>query len=104
MSDAKVKFEMLGGKDAQPGNEQQFSFSCPLYNRRCGPVIIAGRTKLKRDPQGQNGGVAQWDWNGNREIPTFSPSINCKGCWHGYIRKGRCVSASNIDEPEIGSR
>jgi hypothetical protein len=104
MSDAKVKFEMLGGEDALTGSEQQFSFNCPLHDRCCGPLIIAWRTNLKRDPQGKNGGVAQWGWDGNRETPTFSPSVNCKGCWHGHIRKGRCVSTSNADEPEINRR
>jgi hypothetical protein len=34
----------------------------------------------------------------NRDAPTFSPSIDCKGCWHGYIRNGRCVDTSGNDE------
>ena len=104
MSNAKVKFETLDGKDPQPGKEQQFSFNCPLYDRRCGPLIIAGRTELKHDPRGQNGGTAQWRWNSSLEKPTFNPSINCKGCWHGHIRDGRCVSTGNADEPEINRR
>lgn len=99
MSDAQVKFESLNAIEAAPGAEQAFSFACPLHNRRCGSLIIAGRTDLKRDPQGQNGGVAQWDWNGDRGAPTFTPSVNCKGCWHGYIRNGRCVDQSDADEP-----
>jgi hypothetical protein len=101
MSDAKVKFETLEFESAEPGQEQRFDFNCPLHDRRCGPIVIAGRTTLKRDPQGKNDGIAQWDWDGNRERPTFSPSINCGGCWHGYIRNGRCVSAGDVDEPDI---
>lgn len=101
MSDAKVTFETLGYENAEPGKEQRFDFNCPLYDRRCGSLVIAGRTTLKRDPQGQNGGVAQWDMSGSQQLPTFSPSINCKSCWHGYIRNGRCVSVSGTDEPEI---
>ena len=100
MSDAKVTFETLGYKDAQPGEEQRFSFRCPKKGRECGAMIIAGRTELKRDGQNQNGGIAQWDWDGNRETPTFTPSINCGSCWHGYIRAGRCVDTSGQDEPE----
>jgi hypothetical protein len=96
MSDAKVDFE-----PAAPGQEQRFDFNCPLHDRRCGALVIAGRTGLKRDPQGKNGGIAQWDWDGNRAQPTFRPSVNCGGCWHGYIENGRCVSVHRQDEPEI---
>lgn len=100
MSDAKVRFETLDFEEAPPGAEQRFGFRCPLRGHRCEGLVIAGRTALKRDPQGQNGGIAQWDWNGDRERPTFSPSINCGGCWHGYIENGRCVSVQKSDEPE----
>jgi Family of unknown function (DUF6527) len=37
---------------------------------------------------------------GEREQPTFTPSINCGHCgWHGYLRGGRCVDTSGVDEP-----
>lgn len=101
MSAAGVKFETLGYEPAEPGHEQRFDFKCPLYDRRCGAMVIAGRTDLKRDGQNQNGGIAQWDWNGDRDRPTFKPSVNCQGCWHGYIENGRCVSVQHTDEPEI---
>lgn len=101
MSDARVRFDSLDALDAAPGAEQTFSFQCPRHNRRCGVLVIAGRTDLKRDPQGQNGGVAQWDWDGNRERPTFTPSVNCQRCWHGYIRAGRCVDTQGNDEPDL---
>lgn len=31
-----------------------------------------------------------WKWNGNRENPTLTPSINCVGCcqWHGWLSQG----------------
>jgi len=93
MSDAKVQFQTEELEDAPPGKEALFSFCCPKTGRRCGDLFIAGRTTHKRDGQNQNGGIAQWDWDGNREAPTFSPSINCKGCWHGFIRNGQCVNA-----------
>jgi hypothetical protein len=101
MSDAKVKYETLEFETAEPGGEQRFDFNCPKYDRRCGSLVIAGRTNLPRNGQNEAGGIAQWGFDGNREHPTFTPSVNCKGCWHGYIRAGRCVSTSNIDEPEI---
>jgi hypothetical protein len=101
VSDAKVTFETLDYELAESGKEQRFDFNCPLHDRRCGALVIAGRTTLKRDPQGQNGGIAQWDWDGNRDAPTFSPSVNCGSCWHGYIRNGRTVDTQGNDQPDI---
>ena len=101
MSAANVKFDSFDDLNCAPGKEESFRFSCPIHKgRECGSLIIAGRTDLPRDGQNQNGGIAQWDWNGNRDAPTFTPSVNCKGCWHGYIRGGRCVSVAGQDEPE----
>lgn len=34
-----------------------------------------------------------WLWDGNREAPTISPSINIIGMWHGYIRNGKLETA-----------
>lgn len=43
-------------------------------------------------PGQKNGVGASWEWDGNREAPTISPSINCEGVrhcgWHGWIRNG----------------
>ena len=100
MSNADVKFDKLDEEYAPTGEEQRFWFKCPKYGHACGPLIISGRTNIKRDGQGLNGGRPQWDWDGNKEKPTFRPSINCNGCWHGYIRDGRCVNTSGQDEPE----
>lgn len=38
---------------------------------------------------------ASWQWNGNEEAPTLTPSINCVGgCgWHGFITQGRMSGA-----------
>ena len=105
MSAAAVTFQNLGGESAAPGNEQRFAFACPrVKNSRCSGLLIAGRTNLKRAGQNKNGGVAQWDWNGDRDKPTFTPSINCGGCWHGYIRAGRCVDVNGRDEPEPAAK
>ena len=102
MSDAKVTFGRLFEATDHPGQEQTFSFNCPRRKAgRCEGVIIKGRTTLKHDPNGKNGGVAQWTWDGNREVPPFVPSINCGTCgWHGYIERGRCVTTKKQDEPE----
>lgn len=100
MTAANVTFLSFDKEEGEAGWRQQFGFDCPKHKgRRCEGLTIAGTTDLKRDGQGQNGGIAQWDWNGDPDRPTFSPSINCKSCWHGYIRNGRCVNTSGQDEP-----
>ncbi len=101
MADARVTFETVDCDPAEPGQEAYFSFRCPRYDRLCGALPIAGRVPDKRDGQNKNGGIAQWDWDGNRDDPTFSPSVNCGNCWHGYIRAGRTVDCQGQDEPEI---
>ena len=102
MAEAKVQFEDINHDDAAPGAEAWFSFRCPKYDRFCGSLPIAGRHPgVKRDGQNQNGGSAMWDWDGKRDAPTFTPSVNCGKCWHGYIRNGRTVDCQNVDEPEI---
>ncbi len=106
MSDAKVRF--FDDESADPVSAEKattFSFQCPKHaGRRCGELHIHGRNpNLKHDPQGQNGGIAMWNFDGNAAAPTFSPSINCGGCWHGHIRNGRCVGTNDVDEPEPAS-
>jgi hypothetical protein len=101
MSNAHVHFLDKDKRPAKPGEEVTFSFHCPHFGQQCGRLLIAGRSpELRRDGQNDNGGRAMWDWNGDRDKPTFSPSINCVGCWHGYIEGGRCVSVAKADEPE----
>lgn len=91
MSDAKVRFDERH-HDQEGGPVDCFSFACPtVAGRRCFSLII-------RSPS--HGLRPSWEWDGNREAPTFSPSIDCKGCWHGYIRAGRCVTTAGQDEPE----
>jgi Family of unknown function (DUF6527) len=99
---ANVVFWTQDFDPAKSGEEQIFGFDCPKRkSSQCAGLVIAGRTDLKRDPNGKNGGTAQWDWDGNREAPTFMPSINCMSCWHGYIRNGRCVDTHGDDEPQL---
>lgn len=112
MSDARVEFQDIDCEPIGPDQKPvRFGFRCVGRNRgrdprlpvsMCEGLLIAGTTDIKRDPQGKNGGRPQWAWDGNREAPTFTPSINCeKHCgWHGYIRKGRCVDTQGVDEPE----
>lgn len=102
VSDARVTFSRLDSLHSDIGDEQTFSFNCPRRRGgRCEGLIIRSRTNLPHDPQGKNGGIAQWGWDENLETPTFHPSVNCGTCgWHGFIEKGRCVNAQKQDEPE----
>ena len=34
-----------------------------------------------------------WQWDGNKEAPTLSPSINVIGVWHGWLKNGTLVDA-----------
>jgi len=51
LSDAKVSFETLHHEPAEPGQEQRFSFNCPRFDRRCGALVIAGKTEARRPGQ-----------------------------------------------------
>lgn len=33
-----------------------------------------------------------WQWDGNEDKPTLTPSVNAEGIWHGWVRAGRLVS------------
>jgi hypothetical protein len=109
MSDAKVQFLTLGGEPCHESEKPaRFTFACVREaGDTCANLLIASGPHsdphgVKRDGQNQNGGRAQWDWDGNRESPTFAPSVNCASAcgWHGYVRNGRCVDCSGADEPE----
>lgn len=34
-----------------------------------------------------------WQWDGNEDTPTLSPSVLLHGTWHGYVRNGELVEA-----------
>ena len=63
-------------------------FTCMLPNgTTCSiplrPVPATGRPL--------NGGHS-WEWDGNTDKPTLTPSIKATGIWHGWVRAGRMVS------------
>jgi Family of unknown function (DUF6527) len=33
-----------------------------------------------------------WQWDGNEDKPTLTPSVHLPGRWHGWFRAGRMVS------------
>jgi hypothetical protein len=59
-------------------------FQCPRRPHRCAVAL-----RPNKQPNG-----ASWEWDGNREAPTLTPSISCGACgWHGWIRGGELVDA-----------
>lgn len=65
------------------------SFPCPGALGQSHPGT---RCLIPIRPQA-NGVNASWEWDGNRDAPTMSPSVNCANCWHGFIRAGQFVTA-----------
>jgi hypothetical protein len=61
-------------------------------------LVISGchrglcRVPLWQKPALDNGNTKRWQWDGNIEQPTITPSLNCNGqggCgWHVTITKG----------------
>lgn len=50
---------------------------------------------IKHDPQMGDVQHVVWQWDGNREAPTLTPSIlhHSHKEWHGYLREGKLVVA-----------
>lgn len=75
---------------------------CPRGRGWCSGLIIEGGPCYDTVFSKATGPANHmWAWNGNREKPTFTPSINClthnpqnpqelyAGCgWHGHITDG----------------
>lgn len=85
-----MKFEFLTAdyEDCPPDKAPtRFGFTCPKgkmggADGMCSGLIIRG------NPDGLAPPNATWEWNGNRDKPTFRPSINCAQCSHGWITDG----------------
>lgn len=58
----------------------RLTFLCPCGCGDVGGILVAGDES--RQPV--------WQWNGNEEAPTVTPSIRfMSGCqWHGYLTAG----------------
>lgn len=50
-----------------------------------------GSVSLKNDPDGETRDT--WDFNGNWESPTLTPSVLCHCKFHGFITEGKWISA-----------
>lgn len=67
----------------RPGVAAGIIFLCPCGCKDTGSVKFDVVPRVPGDDQ-------RWRWNGNREKPTLTPSINKTwGCrWHGYLTDG----------------
>jgi hypothetical protein len=75
-----------------PGATAHILFVCPK-GKRCG--VLLGPSPVGRE---HPDAACIWGWNGDRDKPTLTPSINCLaekdgkptgGCgWHGFITNG----------------
>ena len=61
-----------------------FGFSCPKRpDHMCTGLVLSSNPGRVIIPD------HTWGWNGDREKPTFWPSIDCKACSHGWIENGQ---------------
>lgn len=82
----------VGGVQGYPGASAHITFVCPNH-QRCS--VLLGPEHVVRTSKDR---LCIWKWDGNRERPTITPSINCLaekdgqpagGCgWHGHITNG----------------
>ena len=94
---APVKAVLVPDMDsvkATPGAFEYYSYrgrfpAGMIYNCPCGCGVPGALAFRPIEEEGR----ASWEWNGNREAPTLSPSINHVGHWHGWLREGYFVDA-----------
>ncbi|MFA5897919.1 MAG: DUF6527 family protein [Hyphomicrobium sp.] len=81
-----TRFENIDDVENMPGAFEYFRdgdrypagmiYTCPCG---CGRIV-----SLDFRPHSS----PSWEWDGNREAPTLSPSVHHVGHWHGYLRNG----------------
>lgn len=59
-------------------------YVCPCGCGARGALDFRLRPGDKRPDPGR----PSWEWDGNSEEPTLTPSVHHVGHWHGYLRKG----------------
>jgi hypothetical protein len=52
-----------------------------MYRCPCGCGVL-GSLAFRPAPS------PSWQWDGNTEVPTLSPSVHHVGHWHGFLTKG----------------
>ena len=92
----KLKLAYRFSYGGNPLGVDEFAYS--WFNKETGPTSIyfycrgnSKRPRICSIPITQEPAAnRKWDWDGNWEEPTISPSIGCDArCgWHGHIIKG----------------
>lgn len=74
----RVRFLDLGYQPCPPDEQPaRFGIECPNGKGWCDGMLI--RTK-------EHAVHPSWEWNGNRKLATFRPSVDCRRCgWHGFV-------------------
>lgn len=95
-ADGRFRFSVDGDPVPAGAKPTTFDFWCPRGRRWCAGLLIRSPTQpgeaARRPPS--------WIWDGNVDAPTFAPSINHEGCWHGYIEKGVFLTCNKTPEPD----
>lgn len=73
--------------DTTPG-KIEFWYCCPCGCGRVAPLRVGVNVK----PDGSRDGRATWNWNGNTDKPTLTPSVHHVGHWHGWLTDGEWKS------------
>lgn len=74
------------------------AFNCPgCKDQHLLPIkpILEGRTASRLEPQG-----AHWWFNGDFDLPTFSPSISAKSGHFASRNKDHCWCTYNLNHPD----
>ena len=87
------RFESIDEVQAVPGAFEFYTYrdrhpAGMIYCCPCG----CGRTGALAFRPTDEEGRASWEWDGNWEQPTLSPSILHKDHWHGFLTAGVWVS------------
>ena len=79
------------------GDEHPYmiAFGCPCGKCHDPEQVIHNSYLHITRPSQPSVGKPDWQWDGNREAPTLTPSIQRRGAcnWHGYLRAGKFVEA-----------
>lgn len=72
--------------DQRPIDDSYWGYICFTCPHGCGAYHRLPIGLKSKPPKVE--GRATWQWDGNRETPTLTPSIHHIDHWHGFLTKG----------------
>ncbi|MDY6979357.1 MAG: DUF6527 family protein [Pseudomonadota bacterium] len=98
MAEIKTSFPAFYVDDLLDGDHPPGAFK--FYANEAGEIIGMNAVMPFNNEQGKQLATFpftakhkhHWQWDGNREKPTLSPSLHLPGHWHGYLRGGEFKS------------